>query len=251
MNFRKLSTVPLALLLIVSVAACAAPSPDASQESGVPEFEGVIAPSYEESEEWWPATYSTPPAEAPNVVILLLDDTGFAQFGSYGALIDTPNLDRLADNGLRFNNFHTVALCSPSRATIMAGRNPHSIGLGSHSLTAMGFPGYNAIVAPESGKSVAKHAAEERASSTTRSASGITRRLYEVSAERAPSTGGRRAKASTTTTDSWQPMPTTTARVVWRRPLSPVEDWMDEPRVTSGARRYGRPRPSENITSAT
>ncbi|MHC4356831.1 MAG: arylsulfatase, partial [Planctomycetota bacterium] len=74
-------------------------------------------------------------------------------------LIETPNIDRLAANGLRYNNFHTTALCSPSRATLMAGRYPHSIGLGSHALTAMGFPGYNAIV-PETAKSVANYLQE-------------------------------------------------------------------------------------------
>ena len=118
-------------------------------------FEGKIAKSYEESEEWWPST-PKPPAGTPNVIIFLLDDTGFAHQGSFGGLIETPAMDKLAANGLRFNNFHTTALCSPSRAAIMAGRNHHRIGLGSHSLTAMGFPGYNAF-APESAKSVAGH----------------------------------------------------------------------------------------------
>ena len=93
------------------------------------------------------------------MIIFLLDDVGFAQIGSFGGLIDTPNIDSLAKNGLRFNNFHTTALCSPSRASLMAGRNPHSIGLGSHALTAMGFPGYNAIM-PESAKSVANYLGE-------------------------------------------------------------------------------------------
>jgi arylsulfatase A-like enzyme len=119
------------------------------------EFKGKIAKSYAESEEWFPST-PKPPAGTPNVIIFLLDDTGFAHLGSFGGLIETPNIDRLAQNGLRYNNFHTTALCSPSRAAIMAGRNHHRIGLGSHSLTAMGFPGYNAFP-PESGKSVAKH----------------------------------------------------------------------------------------------
>ena len=122
-------------------------------------FGGVIAESYADSQEWW-AEEELPNEDAPNVIIFLLDDVGFAQVGSFGALIDTPNIDRLADNGLRFNNFHTTALCSPSRATLMAGRNPHSIGLGSHALTAMGFPGYNAIM-PESAKSVANYLQEE------------------------------------------------------------------------------------------
>ena len=119
------------------------------------EFEGKIAKSYQDSKEWWP-TPPKPPAGTPNVVILLLDDTGFGHLSSFGGLVETPNIDKLADDGLRYNNFHTTALCSPSRATIMAGRNHHRIGLGSHSLTAMGFPGYNAY-APESGKSIAKH----------------------------------------------------------------------------------------------
>jgi arylsulfatase len=122
-------------------------------------FGGVIAKSYEDSKEWWPP-YKEPRPDAPNVIIFLLDDVGFAQVGSFGGLIKTPNIDRLADNGLRFNNFHTTALCSPSRASLMAGRNPHSIGLGSHALTAMGFPGYNAVM-PPSAKSVANYLADE------------------------------------------------------------------------------------------
>ena len=123
------------------------------------EFKGKIARSYEDSEEWWPQK-ARPPKGAPNVIIFLLDDTGFAQIGSFGGLIETPNIDKLAANGLRYNNFHTTALCSPSRATLMAGRNPHKIGLGSHALTAMGFPGYNAII-PPSAKSVANYLEEQ------------------------------------------------------------------------------------------
>ena len=119
------------------------------------EFKGKIAKSYEESEEWWPETPKPEPG-TPNVIIFLLDDTGFGHLSCFGGLCETPNIDRLAENGLRYNNFHTTALCSPSRASIMAGRNHHRIGLGSHSLTAMGFPGYNAYP-PESGKSIAKH----------------------------------------------------------------------------------------------
>jgi arylsulfatase len=118
-------------------------------------FGGVIAERYQDSKEWW-AEYVAPNKDAPNVIIFLLDDVGFAQVGSFGGLIETPNIDKLAANGLRFNNFHTTALCSPSRASLMAGRNPHSIGMGSHALTAMGFPGYNAVM-PESAKSVANY----------------------------------------------------------------------------------------------
>jgi arylsulfatase len=117
----------------------------AAQTKKIEGFGGVISKKYEDSKEWW-APEKRPKKDAPNVIIFLLDDVGFAQVGSFGGLIETPSIDRLAENGLRYNNFHTTALCSPSRASLMAGRNPHSIGLGSHALTAMGFPGYNAIM---------------------------------------------------------------------------------------------------------
>ena len=161
MNTRTAATLSFACAILVLGLAlgCSQPGPEqASDESFAKygqEFKWKIAKSYQESEEWWPST-PKPPAGTPNVIIFLLDDTGFGHIGSFGGLIDTPNIDRLAENGLRYNNFHTTALCSPSRATIMAGRNHHRIGLGSHSLTAMGFPGYNAFP-PESAKSVAKH----------------------------------------------------------------------------------------------
>jgi arylsulfatase len=144
-----------AFILTALLAGSAAKStePESAQD-----FKGKISRTYEESEEWWPEPVR-PPEGAPNVIIFLLDDVGFAHVGSFGGLIDTPNIDRLAENGLRYNNFHTTALCSPSRATLMAGRNPHSIGLGSHALTAMGFPGYNAMV-PPSAKSVANYLQE-------------------------------------------------------------------------------------------
>lgn len=149
--------IVIMLLLCIAFMASTAIAGDAANASH--KFKGKIAKSYEDSQEWW-APKITPPKGAPNVIIFLLDDVGFAQVGSFGGLIDTPNIDRLADNGLRFNNFHTTALCSPSRASLMAGRNPHSIGLGSHALTAMGFPGYNAIM-PESAKSVANYLQEQ------------------------------------------------------------------------------------------
>ena len=124
------------LTLCVTIAIAA---PACGQEQ-VAEFKGKIAKKYEDSIEYW-SPKKRPPKGAPNVIIFLLDDTGFGQIGSFGGLVKTPNIDRLAAGGLRYNNFHTTSLCSPSRATLMAGRNPHTIGLGSHALTAMGFPG--------------------------------------------------------------------------------------------------------------
>lgn len=158
---RRRSRLQIILRLVIAMAIAvplAFAQGDAVKTKKVEGFEGVIAKKYEDSQEWWPPQVR-PPEGAPNVLILLLDDVGFAQIGSFGGLIETPNIDRLAEGGLRYNNFHTTALCSPSRATLMAGRFPHSIGLGSHALTAMGFPGYNAIV-PETAKSVANYLQE-------------------------------------------------------------------------------------------
>lgn len=119
------------------------------------EFKGKIGRTYAESVEWYPEANKPKPG-TPNVLLIYLDDVGFSQYGSFGGLINTPNIDALAADGLRYTNFHTPALCSPSRAALMAGRNTHKIGLGSHALTAMGFPGYNGTP-PESAKSIAKH----------------------------------------------------------------------------------------------
>ena len=132
----------------------AAPSSDDSFAKYGQEFKGKIGKTYAESEEWYPEQVKPKPG-TPNVFMILLDDVGFAQYGCFGGLIKTPNIDALAADGLRYNNFHTPALCSPSRAALMAGRNTHKIGLGSHALTAMGFPGYNGTP-PESAKSIAK-----------------------------------------------------------------------------------------------
>lgn len=84
-----------------------------------------------------------PPKGAPNVVYIVLDDVGFGQMGCFGGPVETPNIDRLAEGGLRYSNFHTTALCSPSRACFITGRNHHSVGIGALTDMAVGFPGYN------------------------------------------------------------------------------------------------------------
>jgi arylsulfatase A-like enzyme len=119
------------------------------------EFNGKIAKTYEDSTEWWPKA-KVPPGGTPNVLVINLDDVGFGHLGAFGGVIETPNIDALAAGGLRYTNFHSTALCTPSRAALLAGRNHHRIGMGGHSLTAMGFPGYNALI-PASAKSVASH----------------------------------------------------------------------------------------------
>ena len=130
-----------------------------SEDPRMADFNGKIAKSFEESVEDWPEVQSFTGDET-NVLVILLDDVGYAQLGAFGGLTPTPNIDALADNGLRFTNFHTTALCSPSRASILSGRNHHSVGLGSHALSAMGFPGYAGRV-PLSAQEYARLARDE------------------------------------------------------------------------------------------
>jgi arylsulfatase len=115
-----------------------------------PRFEGRIGRTWKESEPWWPPEAAAP-AGAPNVVMIVLDDVGFAQVGCYGSEIATPNLDALAAGGVQFANFHTTALCSPTRACLLTGRNHHSNGMGRITDLALGFPGYNARVPRRNG----------------------------------------------------------------------------------------------------
>ena len=91
----------------------------------------------------------TAPAGAPNIVLVVFDDTGFADFGCYGSEIRTPNIDKLAANGLRYTNFHTTSLCSPTRASLLTGRNHHAVGMGSLANYDYGFDGYRGMVSKE------------------------------------------------------------------------------------------------------
>lgn len=215
------------LFIIIAFGACQ--SSDSSHQSEAfkkygQEFKGKIAKSYKESEEWWPST-PKPPKGTPNVLLILLDDTGFGHLGCFGGLTETPHMDKLAMNGLRYNNFHTTALCSPSRASIMAARNHHKIGLGSHSLTAMGFPGYNAFP-PESGKSIAKHL--QKAGFTNYAIGKWDHTpLYEVSEtgpfDRWPMGEGFDHYYGFMAADA-----DCYRSLVWRNNY-PLEDWMDKP----------------------
>jgi arylsulfatase A-like enzyme len=105
------------------------------------EFGGTIGRDWRDSEPWWPPVPAPPPA-APNIVLVVLDDVGFAQLGCYGSDIGTPVLDGLAAGGVRLANFHTTSLCSPTRACLLTGRNHHRSGMGRVADLAVGFPGY-------------------------------------------------------------------------------------------------------------
>ncbi|MCZ4315818.1 arylsulfatase [Comamonadaceae bacterium G21597-S1] len=113
-------------------------------------FTGHIARTAAQSQPAWPMGAKAA-AGAPNVLVLLLDDVGFAQLGCYGSTIRTPNMDRLAAAGLRYRDFHTTAICSPTRACLLTGRNHHSNGVGIIQEMATGFPGYNGKVPKENG----------------------------------------------------------------------------------------------------
>ena len=104
-------------------------------------FAGRIGRDWRESEPWWPPE-PTPPAGAPNVVLMVLDDVGFAQLGCYGSDIATPTIDGLAAGGVRLANFHTTALCSPTRVCLLTGRNHHRSGMARVAELGVGFPGY-------------------------------------------------------------------------------------------------------------
>ena len=111
-------------------------------------FTGVVGRTSNESVPAWPVSPDAPEG-SPNILVIVFDDTGYAQFGCYGGLggrVETPNIDRLADEGLRYINFHTTALCSPTRATLLTGRNHHSAGVANVMETATGYPGYNCRV---------------------------------------------------------------------------------------------------------
>ena len=86
---------------------------------GSDNFRGRIGITYQDSEPDWSSPVS--PANAPNILLILLDDTGFGNLGCYGSTIETPNMDALAENGLRYNNFHVTPLCSPTRASLLTG----------------------------------------------------------------------------------------------------------------------------------
>src|SRR5262245_17659076 len=110
-----------------------------------PKFGGKIERNAAQSTPYWPPRV-VPPEGAPNVLLIMTDDTGFGVSSTFGGVIPTPNLDRIAANGLRYTNFNSTALCSPSRAAIITGRNHHSMGFGVISEQSTGYPGYNSIM---------------------------------------------------------------------------------------------------------
>jgi len=114
-----------------------------------PKFGGVIKEDAKQSTPWWPPRV-VPPKGAPNVLLIMTDDQGYGVPSTFGGVIPTPNLDRVAKAGLRYTQFHSTALCSPTRAALITGRNHHSVGFGVIGELATGYPGYDSVIGPES-----------------------------------------------------------------------------------------------------
>lgn len=148
----------------VALAQTAAPAPVSPQGAGDVDrrvlpvqqspFRGRIGATHEASR----PDYAPPvraPAGAPNVLLIMTDDVGFGATGTFGGATPTPNLDRLAARGLRYTRFHTTAMCSPTRAALLTGRNPHTVGTGYLADGNAGYPGYNGEI-PRSAATIAK-----------------------------------------------------------------------------------------------
>jgi arylsulfatase len=116
------------------------------------EFKGEIKLDVRDSKPDWEAFLDDrAPEGAPNVLVVLYDDTGLAAWSPFGGRIEMPTMQKLADNGLTYSQWHTTALCSPTRSTFLTGRNHHSNGYASISESSTGFPGYNSHIPPENG----------------------------------------------------------------------------------------------------
>ena len=153
-----------ALFLAACCLAALASAPVAAQQGGPPgspsatvvipgdqlpapprKFGGVIKDTAPQSKPYWPARV-VPPKGAPNVLLIMTDDSGYGVPSTFGGVIPTPALDRIAGQGLRYTNFHSTALCSPTRAALITGRNHHSVGFGVVAEQATGFPGYDSFI---------------------------------------------------------------------------------------------------------
>lgn len=116
-------------------------SPSATRRDPYADFPGQVGRTFSESRPHWPAR-STAPASAPNIVVVLVDDMGYSDIGPFGSEISTPTLDALSDQGVRLSNYHTMPLCSPARAALLTGLNPHRVGYAMVANSDPGFPGY-------------------------------------------------------------------------------------------------------------
>jgi len=145
-NIMKKQTFLFATLSVLTTASLQA------QTTNDQPYQGVVGKTLADSKEWW-AKPPSAPANAPNVVWIILDDVGFGAISSFGGVIRTPTLDSLSNNGLRYTNFHTTAICAPTRSALLTGRNSHFVHEGgfSHIALSAGFPGYDGRIPSSAG----------------------------------------------------------------------------------------------------
>ena len=160
-RFAQLVAVFLTVLLAVAVARAQQQTTGVSGSANAtttidgrqlppppPKFGGVIKESAKDSTPWWPPRV-VPPKGAPNILLIMTDDQGYGVSGTFGGVIPTPALDRIAKTGLRYTEFNSTALCSPTRAALITGRNHHSDGFGVITELSTGYPGYDSIIGPD------------------------------------------------------------------------------------------------------
>ena len=177
-----------------------------------------------DSKPCWPPTV-VPPKGAPNVLLIMTDDQGYGVSGTFGGVIPTPAMDRVAKMGLRYTQFHSTALCSPTRAALITGRNHHSVGFGVISEQSTGYPGYDSVIGPDNATigTILKQTAMPR-----RGSARITTRPAINTAWRGPSTNGPSGWALSISTGSWAARPTSGRRTFsgTRRQVFP---WVGKP----------------------
>jgi arylsulfatase len=150
-HFKSISRLSKGTLLSGALAMSAMTSAFA-QNNQTPAYQGKVGKTLADSKEWWPAPVKAPKG-APNVIWILLDDVGFGATSAFGGIINTPIYDSLANNGLRYTNFHTAAICAPTRAALLTGRNHHYVHMGgfAHTILSAGFPGYDGRIPADKG----------------------------------------------------------------------------------------------------
>jgi arylsulfatase A-like enzyme len=136
---------PMAGIAQVASNADQKPASGAQLPQPDPAFKGKVGETYKDSTPSYPQAVKAPKG-SPNVLLILLDDVGFGMSGTFGGPVPTPNMDKLANNGLKYTHFHTTALCSPTRAALLTGRNHHSAGTGVIIECGTGYPGYTGII---------------------------------------------------------------------------------------------------------
>src|SRR6516165_3249242 len=145
-----LKSVALTALSVALSGPAAAQAPAGATPNVLPypdfHFPGSVGRTYLDSDKAQFPQPVKPPKGAPNVVLILIDDAGFGQFSTFGGGVPSPTMDRLAAEGLRFNRFHTTALCSPTRAALITGRNHHSTSFAGIAEMATGYDGYTCIL---------------------------------------------------------------------------------------------------------